>query len=82
MSSRSEGRELLSICDICDIVPAIWSTYIMDKQHESNHIEIESSSDNDQKHDKETPQVVGNVQILCNNEVVLVPTPSPDPKGT
>lgn len=24
----------------------------------------------------------GNVQLILNNETVLIPTPSPDPKGT
>jgi hypothetical protein len=54
----------------------------MEKPDAAAHIEVDSSIFSGEKIKAHEPQVVGNVQLLGNdNEVVLVPTPSPDPKG-
>jgi len=50
----------------------------MDKMGEALQIEVMSSSSDNYA---QGPKVVGNVQLIRGNETVLVPTPSPDPKG-
>lgn len=51
----------------------------MDKSPASTHVErAESPRKADQRHE---PHIVGNLKLLDGNDTILVPTPSPDPKG-
>jgi hypothetical protein len=43
--------------------------------------EIDSSKEKSEYDGRGTRRVVGNVQLLVDNETVLIPTPSPDPNG-
>jgi hypothetical protein len=50
---------------------------------EIQHLEQTSMSPSDLESSVKAPALgaAGNVQLILNNETVLIPTPSPDPKG-